>query len=94
MNEWLKTKNIVTMPCNTYNGKCEHREVYYMESEISKYETKNPIPGTRYHDADCLFKEIVDHCISNSIMDNDGNPLINSGNKIQFMRFVYETSKK
>tara|TARA_B100000497_G_C7450282_1_gene279191 strand:- start:82 stop:366 length:285 start_codon:yes stop_codon:yes gene_type:complete len=94
MNEWLKERNVVDMPCVTYNGKCENRQIYYMDSEISKYKNKNPIPGTRYHDADCLFKELVDHCVINNIVDNDNIPLINSDNKIQFMRFVYETSKK
>lgn len=94
MNKWLKEKYVVDMPVNTYNGKNVDRNIYYMDSEISKYQHKNPEPGTRYHDADCLFKELVDHCIDNNINDVDGCPLINSSNKIKFMKFVHQTSKK
>lgn len=92
MNNWLKEK-VVDLPCNTYNGKYE-RFLYYTKNEEKKYTNKNPKQGTRFHDIDCLFKRLVDHCVDNGYTNNDNTPLINSGSKHEFMSFVYKTSKK
>ena len=94
MDNWLKVKDIVDLPCTTYNGKFTDRNFYYTKNEIKKYENKNPDPGSRYHDIDCLFKKLVDHCLDYSIVNNDNTPIISSINKRQFFKFVYATSKK
>jgi hypothetical protein len=93
MNTWLK-EPIVNMPCDTYQGRHNCKEMYYTEKEMIKYARNMPKPGTRYHDADCLFKYLVDYCIENTIVNTDNTPIINSSMKRQFLKFVYETSVK
>ena len=92
MNEWLKD-SVTNLPCNTYHGKYDASQ-YYTAKEMIKYKNNSPQPGTRFHDSDCLFKQLVDHCIDQQITNIDKSPIINSSMKRQFLKYVYETSVK
>ena len=92
MNEWYKQR-VVEMPCNTYNGKYG-KWLYYTEIEEKKYKKRDPDPVTRFHDADCLFKHLVDYCIDNNYTNSDGSPIVNSNSKREFLKLVYDNSKK
>ena len=68
MNEWYK-KPVVTIPCNRYLGNNE-KQLYYTTIERKKYKNREPDNKTRFHDADCLFKKLVDYCVDNNYLNN------------------------
>lgn len=92
MNSWLK-EEVNEYPCNDYMIKY-HPSLYYTAKEEEKINYNLIKPMSRHHDINCLFIHLVDYCIKNHILDNDGLPIINASFKRHFIRFVYNSSKK
>ena len=47
----------------------------------------------RYH-ANMLFNQIIDYCLKNNYLDDNGNPLINKTLRNKFYEFCYDNTKK
>lgn len=80
---WFNDK-VVTYPC-TYDRLSQNKELYTHKENI--------VPGTREHDAQCLFDMMVDYCIETNFKNEDGSYVINPDMKSNFSLFIKRMSK-
>lgn len=90
MNSWLR-EEVTQDPCNEY-GKY-HTSFYHTKIEERRIENNILSKYSRHHTINQLFAKLVDYCINNNICNNDNTPVLNSGYKRHFIKFVYDTSR-
>lgn len=88
---WLFEKSS-QWPSQSYNIKNDVSH-YYPQTKIISGKNMEPKPGSRFYEINNVFKELVDHCISTGLCEENGNPIISIGNKKGFIKYVSNHSK-
>lgn len=91
LNNWLY-ELVEEYPSRRYYGKYD-KSFYYPTYKIENDCNPEPRGGTRFYEANNIFKELVDHCFKYGIIDELGHPVISVANKKSFMQYVYDHSE-
>lgn len=92
INPWLYKKRVEQFPSPYYELKY-NLSWYYGLKSIENDKNLEPIPGTRFYEANTIFKLLVDYCFDHNLYDDNGDPIVCITCKKDIMKYIYDHSK-
>lgn len=89
---WLNKRYVEKFPSPYYGLKYDI-SWYYGAKSFENDKNPEPIPGSRFYEANTIFKLLVDYCFDNDLCDDTGDPIVSISCKKDIMKYIYKHSK-